>query len=235
MSELTSGARAEEDRVALLSELESLSTADLRARWQQQPARHVLQFGEGMPNQQTVRGNPEDAYHGVIVYNPTGKALTVGFNASAAVGGPFTVPPASVTTWPAQFANLSLAVNETDGNGPVEQLFVVLLRYPPDLAIVETLPVVAASATRTQPEDITVKLVSVPVIGANPARKGLEIVNTGAEIVRLALGQAAKANAGLYLVKQGGSWNGELSAALWRGTVNAICPASETTLGVIEV
>jgi hypothetical protein len=81
---------------------------------------------------------------------------------------------------------------------------------------------------------VAVKAASVQVIAANQARRGLEIINTGATAVSLGLGRAAVVKTGVYL-EPGGSWSGTISGLLWQGEVTGICAAGETTLAVVEV
>jgi hypothetical protein len=211
--------------------LTQLGLHDLRQRWAKQPPRSVHSFGEGEQEEQTIRGNPTDAFHGVVILNPTGKTISVGFQAGGALGSPLIVPPGSALVWAAEFQNVSLAAK---ASGPVESVVVLRLFYPPAQPMVLNYAAAKASVTHSQVEDVAVKEASVTVLAANTARLGMEIVNRGAKAVRLALGVEAEKKHGLWIAKEGGSWNGMLSAALWLGSVNAICDEGETTLAVVE-
>lgn len=89
----------------------------------------------------------------------------------------------------------------------------------------------------TQPAGgVAVGASSVTVIGPNPFRRGLSIVNLGPAIVFLTLGdQAAVVNTALALSASLGSWDGRLSGCLWMGSVQAISSAGGNTIGVVEV
>jgi hypothetical protein len=222
------------DTAKLLGEqtlLTRLGLHDLRQRWAKQTPRSIATFGEGEPAERTIHGNPQDAFHGLVVLNRTGKTVSVGFAPGQGLGSPLTVPPGSALVWAAEFANVSLAAPAT---GPVEEVVVLRLYYPPAQPMVFPFIATKASSTHEAPEDITVKEASVQLLPANPARLGMEIIDRGEKAVRLALGEAAKQKHGLWLAATGGSWNGQLSGALWLGSVAAICDAGETAVAVVE-
>jgi hypothetical protein len=73
------------------------------------------------------------------------------------------------------------------------------------------------------------------IIAENLNRNGLEIVNGSANAVYLYPGKAAVVEEGIYLAKEGGSWNGMVGEMLWTGAVNGIAVTSEVTIQVLEV
>jgi hypothetical protein len=225
---------AQHDLAAMLAEqrrLTQLGVRDLSQRWEMQPDAQTLLFGSGEPEEQSIRGFPEDAFHGVAVYNPTGRTILVGFNVKAAIGSSLRVPPRTLLVWAAEYTNLSLLA---DASGPVDAVTVLRLRYPPAQPSATPVTPGAAVVIDNQPEDIAVKLVSVEIAPANADRLGIEVINNGASAVRLALGEAATKKHGLWLAPNGGTWNGQLSAALWVGSIFAICDTGETTVAVVE-
>lgn len=222
------------DVIAALSDqrrLAELGLHDLYQRWEQQPDLQFVTVGEGAEQNTTIRGNPDSAFHGVVVYNRTGKNVVVGFNAGAAIGGQLIVPAGSILVWPAQYSNLSIGAETT---GPAETVLVLRLRYPPTIASLTPIAAAKASSVTTQAADVTVKEASVQLLAANAGRRGLEVINNGAKAVRLSLGTAAVAKQGLWLAPGGGTWNGQLSGALWIGSVFAICDVGETTVALVE-
>ena len=84
------------------------------------------------------------------------------------------------------------------------------------------------------PGKVKVKTTTTVVIAENEARQGLEVVNGSGNTVFLFPGKAAVAEEGMTLLP-GGSWDGRISGKLWFGAVNAICPAAESTIQVVEV
>jgi hypothetical protein len=211
--------------------LTKLAVSDLRHRWSKQPPRSTLLFGSGQPEEQRIEGNPQDAFHGVCVLNRTGKTVSLGFEAKGAVGSALTIPPGSGLVWAAEFRDLSLSAL---AEGPEESVVVLRLFYPPVQPMLFPYAPAKASVIHSAPADSTIKEASVPLLAANPLRLGMEIVNNGAKAVRLALGEAATQKHGLWLVSSGGTWNGQLSGALWLGSVAAICDSGETTVAVLE-
>jgi hypothetical protein len=215
---------------AIQSELSRLGLADLRARWLQQPDLQVLEVGTGQPAEQSITGFPEDAFHGVAVYNPTGHNLRLGFNVKAAIGSVLLVPPGSLMIWPAQYANLSI---ESETAGPAERIAILRLRYPPAQPALHRVQL--TSAIVNEPKDIGVGGASTLLLPANPLRRGLYVasINEPAANVRLGLGVAARIEHGIW-IPQHGVWTGQLSGALWLGEVTAISEGGEVKLAVLE-
>jgi hypothetical protein len=123
---------SEHDLAQMLAEqraLTQLGLLDLHTRLREQPDLHPLTFGPGLPNEQTVRGFPENIFRGVAIYNSTSRSFRIGFNASAALGSTIKVEPGSLLVWPANYQNLNV-LSETM-EGPLEILGVLRLRYPP--------------------------------------------------------------------------------------------------------
>jgi hypothetical protein len=215
--------------------LSRLGLHDLQARWARQPPQDRITFGAGEQAEQTLPGNPSEGFHGLAIFNPTGKTIKVGFGPGNALGSALIVPPHSGVVWAAEFTNLSLAVSAAEAARLAETIVVLRLFYPPSQPQAFPYGVPAAAAVVQTPEDITVKGASIAVVAANPLRIGLEVVNRGANAVRLMPGSLAENKHGLWLAKEGGTWNGMISSAVWLGSVNAICEVGETTLGVVEV
>lgn len=225
--------RLAEDHQALQHALAELGLHDLQRRWLQQPDRHYVPMGGGNPAEVSFRGNPEDAFHGIVVYNPTGRDVFIGFNVKASIGAQMYVPAEHMLVLPTQFSNFSISVSAGDAaGGEAENVTILKLRYPPEPFLAD-LGAHAASTIVSQ-TDVTVKGASVKVVPANPFRRGLEIENRGEKAVRLVLGEEAAANKGLYLAAATGTWNGIISQSLWLGSVFAICEAGETNLAVVE-
>jgi len=82
---------------------------------------------------------------------------------------------------------------------------------------------------------VKVKETSTEVLKANENRSGSQYVNASAFPVYLQLGKAAVAEEGIFLVKEGGSWNGMIGPLVWTGKVFGIAVGGEAPLTVIEV
>lgn len=75
---------------------------------------------------------------------------------------------------------------------------------------------------------------AVAVVGANPKRRGLSIVNTGATTITLGVG-ISQPTPGAGIVLSGGqSWDGRISGMRWRGSVSAISNAAGGTIAGLE-
>lgn len=94
----------------------------------------------------------------------------------------------------------------------------------------------AVDAAKEGAGQVSVDAASELLVAANPARLGLEVVNTHAtNWVYLGLGETAVASSGIALAPNGGSWDGTVSGVLWRGLVNAIAGGAATPVGYVEV
>lgn len=236
MSQPTPEQRVNSDRMleeSLLDQrrLTELGLVDLTQRWIQQPDRHPLRFGEGLPLEQSIKGFPEDAFHGVVVINPTGRTLQLGLNVGAAIGSGLFIPAGFMLVWPGQYANLSILADQAIG--PAETVTVLRLRYPPSEAQLFAIgPQATQIVAPTSPRSVNVAGASVQVLAANPNRKGLSIV-AGAAAVSLGLGAVAIVGDDITLAANG-SWDGMIGPVLWRGEVTAIA-GEATKIAVVEV
>lgn len=223
-----------EDLLADQRTLTSLGILDLQSKYSLQPVSSRETFGTGEPPEKTLRGAPELPFNGVAILNPTAKRIMVGYSQTGGVGSSLYVPPASCMIWPAKFVQLSLAVSEADAGGPVEAIHVLRLPFPPETAQILPYGQLQAQSASLQAPDVAVAA-NVLLIRANSQRRGLLITNTGAEAMRLGLGQAAEAARGIFVAAKGGVWNGKVGDVLWRGEVNGIGEGAGTTAGVVEV
>jgi len=97
---------------------------------------------------------------------------------------------------------------------------------------------VIANRTTTGNDNLLVPTTGVEVVGANSARLGGSIVNSGANnvILYLARGGLAAPGAGaIWLVANGGSWDFRLGNLLWCGSVSAVAQVAASSLTVAEV
>ena len=84
--------------------------------------------------------------------------------------------------------------------------------------------------------NVEVEKTSTKVVAANENRNGLELVNESTAAIYLSLGtKAAEEKKGIFLAKEGGSWNGQVGPIVWTGEVLAISPSAKSILTVVEV
>lgn len=99
----------------------------------------------------------------------------------------------------------------------------------------QALPVPAVGSETAEDErHIEVETTTTVVLPANPARKGLSIVNDSSASIYVSLGNAAVLHRDIYLAPAG-SWDGRISGRVWLGSVNAIAAVAKSNLCVVEV
>lgn len=98
------------DAPFMQAELVALELWRLRREMFADPGAVKINIGAGQPQEQTIQGNRQDPYNGVVIYNPTPATLSIGFEAGTALLAPVTVPPFTAASFPERFANLSVAL-----------------------------------------------------------------------------------------------------------------------------
>jgi hypothetical protein len=91
-----------------------------------------------------------------------------------------------------------------------------------------------SEVTTSSPNTFVVESASKEVLKANENRNGCQFVNISSNAIYLGLGKTAKAEEGILIAKEGGSWNGMIGPMVWTGSVTAIA-SSNSTLTVVEV
>lgn len=78
---------------------------------------------------------------------------------------------------------------------------------------------------------VSVTTSTTAVVAANPRRVEVTLVNDGANVIYLGLGQAAVANKGIRLAASGGSY----TTSAFNGAINAIAVTGTTVLCFTEI
>lgn len=119
--------------------LVELETYALR-RWMfAAPASVSFTWRQGDKPEQTIGGNQEDPFNGVVVLNPSPYPIGLGFEAGAAQYSPlYVVPPGSFLAVPFRYVNLSVALQAPglllgalDASQPNVTIVAARLRIPP--------------------------------------------------------------------------------------------------------
>ena len=92
-----------------------------------------LQVGSGQPNEQTIQGNQQDPFNGLVVLNPTPVTLSLGFQSGMGVAAQAIVPPWTWVALPERHVNLSVATINQDQNAIAPNRVTILQTLvPPD-------------------------------------------------------------------------------------------------------
>jgi hypothetical protein len=92
------------------AELVMLELWRIRREMLSDPGAVKVNVGKGYPAEQSVTGNRQDPFNGVVIYNPTPATLAVGFEVGMGILAPATVPPFSWASFPERYTNLSIAL-----------------------------------------------------------------------------------------------------------------------------
>lgn len=151
-------------------------------------------------------------------------------------GGGIPIPPGSYLQLPVD-TNIARIAAELPALEGVEQALVCFVRFKHLVSLIAgplaNSPPTASKVTATSPRKVATANASAEVIGPNPRRNGLSIVNGGESNVSLGLGAEAVSGDDIVLIP-GGSWDGRISGVLWRGAVNAVS-AKASSLAVVEI
>jgi hypothetical protein len=202
------------------------------------PGAVKVNVGQGNPAEQTVQGNRQDPYNGVVIYNPTPATLSIGFEAGTGYLAPATVPPFAWASFPERYTNLSIALlNPLDQQQAIANPVTVLRTRIPPAAGAGPFGAPRSSPTLAAANPGALLAIAgagqASAIAANPARRELAVVNGQATgWITLALGPAIPAAwAGIPLAPNGGNW----ATSRYLGPVSILPHSGATNVSVAEV
>ncbi len=150
--------------------------------------------------------------------------------------GAFPIGPGATIVLPITAVQIELGVDPNQLAGaPNQQALVFLIRFP-SVQRLAAGPAqgggAGAAVSSSAYNDVSgpIGIASAQVLPANAQRLGSSWENDSANLIYLGLGQAAVIGKGIRLAAAGGSWDGRLGGATWRGTVNAIAAAAGSNL-----
>lgn len=122
------------DTLLMHAKLLELELYRIRREMFADPGARKLTIGAGQPTEQSIRGNQQDPYNGVVILNPTPATISIGFQVGAGYLAPAVVPPFSWVAFPERYVNLSFALlNPADQQLTITDPVTVLrTRIPPD-------------------------------------------------------------------------------------------------------
>lgn len=207
-------------------------------------ASSVHQLTQSKPTVPVAEVTESDQIRSIGVVNLSAVTINlgVGGNSANATGG-IPVPAMSYLVLPLSFNELELAAEPSELEGLAAPARVLVIRFRRNQSL-SAGRLTSQSSTGTSAVAMSANSnlafeasnASEQLVGANPARTGLEVQNNSSQNVTLAPGTKAAISGQGIVLEPGGSWNGMVGPRVWGGAVQVIGAAAGPLLvAVIEV